>query len=95
MIDGHVTAMRREPRPDLQWRHSQTGAVSAIKILAPVIFSFPTIHSNPVLQNHSPILAIISFLRRFFASSVSPAAMSAAKTKAQGIIDENAVGNCI
>jgi hypothetical protein len=34
----------------------------------------------------------ISFLRRFFASSVNPATMSAAKTKAQKIIDENAVG---
>ncbi len=36
--------------------------------------------------------ANISFLRRFFASSVNPATMSAAKTKAQKIIDENAVG---
>lgn len=34
----------------------------------------------------------ISFLRRFFASSVNPATMAAAKTKAQKIIDENAVG---
>ena len=38
------------------------------------------------------LLPNISFLRRFFASSVNPAAMSAAKTKAQSIIDENAVG---
>ena len=36
---------------------------------------------------------IIAFLRRLFGSSVaSQAAMSAAKTKAQSIIDENAVG---
>jgi len=41
------------------------------------------------LDHHLPN---ISFLRRFFGSSVSPAAMSAAKTKAQGIIDDNAVG---
>lgn len=38
-------------------------------------------------------LPTISFLRRFFTStSVSPAQMSAAKTKAEQIIDENAVG---
>lgn len=37
----------------------------------------------------------ISFLRRLVASSASPAAMSAAKTKAQGIIDDNAVGMLI
>ena len=37
---------------------------------------------------------IASILRRLFGSSVSPEAMSAAKTKAQGIIDDNAVGKC-
>lgn len=44
-------------------------------------------------QSQSQTLPIISFLRRFFqTSSVAPATMSAAKTKAQQIIDENAVG---
>jgi hypothetical protein len=47
---------------------------------------FSTIYSK-ILQSPN-----ISFLRRFFGSSVNPAAMSAAKTKAQGIIDNNAVG---
>ena len=56
----------------------------------------PNVHLNipqtvgTDLHNHkSPT---ISFLRRFFGSSVTPAAMSAAKTKAQDIIDNNAVG---
>jgi len=34
----------------------------------------------------------MNFIRSFFTSSVSTEAMSAAKTKAQNIIDENAVG---
>ncbi|KAI8624760.1 putative glutaredoxin [Xylariaceae sp. FL1651] len=33
----------------------------------------------------------MNFIRQFFTTSVSPEAMSAAKTKAQKIIDENAV----
>ena len=35
----------------------------------------------------------ISFLRYFFARPPSPGTMSAARTKAQAIIDENPVGN--
>ncbi|KAI0117909.1 putative glutaredoxin [Nemania sp. FL0031] len=41
------------------------------------------------LQRNSP-LSSMNFIRRFF-SSPSPEAMSAAKTKAQKIIDDNAV----
>lgn len=39
------------------------------------------------------VLAIVAltFLRRFFSTPVSAEAMSAARTKAQGIIDDNAV----
>lgn len=41
---------------------------------------------------HRNLTAKISFLRRFFASGVNPAMSAAAKTKAQGIINDNAVG---
>jgi hypothetical protein len=34
----------------------------------------------------------MNFIRQFFTSPVSPETMSAAKAKAQKIIDENAVG---
>jgi len=44
--------------------------------------SYERIHHNP---------PTISFLRHFFARAPSPGTMSAAKTKAQGIIDENPV----
>ena len=55
-------------------------------------FQFYTCKPTPSKIHRSYDLPIISFLRRFFASSANTAAMSAAKTKAQGIIDENAVG---
>ena len=55
-------------------------------------FQFSTCKPIPSKTHISYDLPIISFLRRFFASSANTAAMSAAKTKAQGIIDENAVG---
>lgn len=45
------------------------------------------LHRNPT--------ANISFLRRFFSSGVNPAMSAAARTKAQGIINENAVGMCL
>jgi hypothetical protein len=49
--------------------------------------------STHKLPDESHKLPNISFLRKLFSTSAgNPTVMSAAKTKAQGIIDENAVG---
>lgn len=54
-------------------------------------------HLNQLLQNSSQSINLpnISFFRRIFASSVTPTMSSAAKAKAQEIIDNNAVGMCL
>ncbi|KAL8828790.1 MAG: hypothetical protein Q9170_006446 [Blastenia crenularia] len=54
--------------------------------------SHPSKPFNATSSHHHYKIAIIAFLSRFFRSSAANnAAMSAAKTKAQSIIDDNAV----
>jgi hypothetical protein len=76
-----VSIFRRYPRHTLY----KTLAIRPLHRL-----THETISSQASLRT----LPTISFLRRFFGSgaTTNPAIMSAAKTKAQGIIDENAVG---
>lgn len=71
-------------------------ATLLIPINSTIYFAiYTSLTSHPTLnQNPRPSLPTISFLRRFFPTSKVTTAMSAAaRIKAEGIIDENAVGN--